>query len=219
VVTNVEILQPHVYGKVVSVNGPQIVVSEVYSSTPGLNVTVNTSATATSYEEVGHTASAADLKVGTVILVTGTLSSDHDQVEATTVEILPASVSGQVTAVSGTTITIKTFDGTVETLTTDASTLFRDASANGKATRASVAKGELVQAFGTAGSGNSFAAITVDIGPNLPTAGSPMPGFMGPGRGFGGPGRGFGRSFGARPVGAGPAGPPSAVSPTGSATL
>lgn len=220
VVTNVEIVQPHVYGKITSVNGSEIVVSEAFGSTIGLNVTVNTSSTGTTYEDAGHTASAADLSVGTVVLVTGTLSSDHDQVDATTVEIVPASVTGQVTAVSGTTITIKSFDGTVETLTTGASTLFRDPGSKAKASIESVAKGDLVEAFGTAGSGNSFAAITVDVGPSLPTAGAPVPGFpgpvtgFGPGLGFPGLGRGFRGRFGSVPPGA-----PSPVSPTGSATL
>ena len=77
----------------------------------------------------------------TVVSVTGTLSSDHDQIDATTVQILLPSISGRVTGVSGTTISITTFDGTAKNLTTDSSTVFRDES--GTTTIAAVAKGDL----------------------------------------------------------------------------
>ncbi|MGO9333869.1 MAG: DUF5666 domain-containing protein [Acidimicrobiales bacterium] len=156
----VEIVQPHVSGKVVSLKGSQVVVSEQ----DGLNVTVNTSSS-TTYEEAGQPASASDLQVGTVVSVTGTLSSDHDQIDATTVQVVLPSVAGRVTGVSGTTITITSFDGTAETLTTDSSTVFRNSS--GTTTIASVAKGDLVEAFGTPGTDSSFAALTVYVGSDV----------------------------------------------------
>ncbi len=195
-VTGVEILQAHVYGKVAAVSGSQIVVSEAGGSTAGLNLTVNTSQSATTYDEAGHAVSASELKVGTVVLVTGTLSANHDDVDATTIEIVPASVAGRVTRLSGTTIRIQIYSGTVETLTTNSGTLFR--TGTGKATLASVAKGDLVEAFGTQEAGRTFAALTVFVGPSAPTpAGRP--------RGFGGGfiprfggrlGAGFGSGFG-----------------------
>jgi len=95
-VTLVEIVQPHVSGKVVKADGSQLVVSQQ----DGLNVTVNTSAS-TTYDEAGQPASASDVQVGTVVSVTGTLSSDHDQIDATTVEIVLPSIAGRVTGVSG----------------------------------------------------------------------------------------------------------------------
>ena len=61
-VTLVEIVPPQVLGKIVSVNGSQLVVSQQ----DGLNVTVNTSAQ-TTYGEVGQTASASEVQVGTVV--------------------------------------------------------------------------------------------------------------------------------------------------------
>jgi hypothetical protein len=176
-VTLVEIVQPHVSGKVVKADGSQLVVSQQ----DGLNVTVNTSAS-TTYDEAGQPASASDVQVGTVVSVTGTLSSDHDQIDATTVEIVLPSIAGRVTGVSGATITITSFDGTAETLTTDASTVFRDQS--GTTTIASVVKGDLVEASGTPGAGDTFAAVTVYVGSST-TSG---PGGLGGPGGFGGHG-------------------------------
>ena len=150
----VEIVEPQVFGKVVSVNGPQLVVAQQ----DGLNVTVNTS-TSTTYDEVGKSASASDVRAGTVVSVTGSLSADHDQIDAATIEVVLPSVAGRVTGVSGTTITITIFGGTAETVTTDSSTAFHGP--GGTTTVASVAKGNLVLAFGTPATGNTFAAVTV----------------------------------------------------------
>jgi len=196
VVTVVEIVQPHVSGKVVKVDGSELVVSEE----DGLNVTVNTSSS-TSYGEAGQSASSSAVQVGTVVSVTGTLSPDHEQIDATTIEIVLPSVAGRVTAVSGTTITITSFDGTAETLTTDSSTVFRNSS--GKTSIASVAKGDLVEASGAPGTGSSFAASTVYIGPELPS-GTGGPRGLGRG-GFGGPGFGGQRGFGRTGAGSGQA--------------
>ena len=177
VVGSVEIVPPHVSGKVMSINGSQVVVEQ----SDGLYVTVNTSAS-TTYDLAGQSASSAALKSGSVVSVTGTLTSDHEQIDATSIEIVLPSVSGRVSAVSGTTITISSFGGTTETLTTDSATTFRNQS--GKATIAAVAKGDVVQAVGTPAGANSFAATAIYIGP----AASPFGGPMGPGR----VGRGFG---------------------------
>jgi len=178
----VEIVQPHVLGKVVSASGSQLVVSQQN----GLNVTVNTS-TSTTYGEAGQSVPSTDVGVGTVVSVTGTVSPDHDQIDATSIEIVLPQVAGRVTDVSGTTITITGFGGTVETVTTDPTTVFRNRS--GITTIASVAKGDLLQASGTPGSGDNFAAVTVFVGSGTPSA----PGmFSRPGglRGGGGPGGG-----------------------------
>ena len=180
VVNAVEIVLPHVEGKVVSINGSRVVVEQA----DGLYVTVNT-LPSTTYDEAGQSAPSSDLQAGSVVSVTGTLTADHEQIDASTVEIVLASVSGRVTGVSGTTITISGFAGTTETLTTDSGTGFRDRA--GKTTIAAVTKGDFVQAVGTPGSGNSFAAKAVYIGPAVP---SPVGG-VGPVGGLGG-GRVFG---------------------------
>ena len=88
--------------------GSQLVVSQQ----DGLNVTVDTS-TSTAYDEAGQAASASEVQVGTVVSVTGTLSSDHDQIDATTIEIVLPSVTGRVTGVSGAAFTIAILGGTV----------------------------------------------------------------------------------------------------------
>ncbi len=179
-VTRVEIVQLQVLGKVISTSGSQLVVTQQ----DGLNVTVNTSAS-TTYAEAGQSVPATDVGVGTVVFVTGTVSSDHNQVDATTIEIVLPTVAGRVTDVAGTTITITGFDGTVETVTTDSATVFRNQ--NGTTTIASVAKGDLLQASGRPGSGNTFAAATVFVASGMPSA----PGvFAGPGGVRGRPGVG-----------------------------
>jgi hypothetical protein len=207
VVAAVEIVQPYVAGKVVSVSGSQIVVSQ----SDGLNVTVNISQS-TTYGEVGHSASAEDIHSGTVVLVTGSLSSNHDQIDAGAIQIVPASLTGQVTSVSGKTIKVKTFGGTTETVTTDSTTLFNEPS--GKTTIASVKKGAFVEVFGTSGAGNSFVALTVMIGPSLPPRMGGHRGFSFHG-GFGGNGglSGFG---GPRGAPGGPGGWPAGGAQSGS---
>ena len=186
VVAGVEIVQPQAYGKVVKVSGSQLVIA----GRGGLNVTVNTSSL-TAYSEAGHTVSATDVQVGSVVLATGSLSSSHDQIDALKIQIVPAAVTGQVTAVSGTTITVRSFGGTTETVTTSSKTIFTKP--GGKATLASVAKGDFVEAFGTAGAGKTFAALTVVVGPAAPSATGAHWGFAGhggrrgPAGGYGGP--------------------------------
>jgi hypothetical protein len=190
VVSSVEIVLPHVSGKVVSVSGSQVVVAQP----DGLKATVNASPS-TSYDEAGQTATSSAVVAGAEVSVTGTLSSDHFQIDATTIEVLLPSVAGQVTAVSGTAITITSFKGATETVSTGSGTLFRNQS--GKTTIASVAKGDFVEAFGTPGSGASFAAVTIEVGPST-SANRTYPGGSGQfGRGrFGGPGGDHGRPGG-----------------------
>lgn len=185
------------FGKVVSVNRPQLVVAQQ----DGLDVTVNTS-TSTTYDEVGKgSASASDVQVGTVVSVTGTLSADHDQIDATTIEVVLPSVAGRVTGVSGTTITITSLGGTAETVTTGSSTDFRGPS--GTTTIASVAEGDFVLAYGTPGTGNTFAAVTVYVGSAIAST----PGV------FGGPGVSGGPGGTGGPGGIG--GPPGLGGPSG----
>ncbi len=187
---DVEIVQPHVVGKVVKVSGTHLVVSGLAgpfepggpgpAGARGTRVTVNIS-TSTVYDEAGHQASVADLGPGTLVAVTGTATSVSGQIDATRIEILPASVVGRVTAISGTTITLRSSDGKAVSLTTDSSTVFR--TFKGKATIASVAKGDIVEAMGKPGAGNSFSALTVVVGPAfpLPTSGGAAGGFFGRG--------------------------------------
>ena len=155
-----EIILPHVSGKVVNVNGSEIVVAQL----DGLNVTVNTSGS--TYNEAGASVPASDVQTGTVVSVTGTLSSDHDEIDATTIEIVLPTLTGTVTGVSGSTITMTTAGGTSETVTTGTDTVFRNASGATEKI-ASVTKGDFVEVSGTPGSGDTFAAVAVTIGPSI----------------------------------------------------
>jgi hypothetical protein len=157
------------------VNGSQVVVAQQ----DGLYVTVNTSSL-TTYQENGQSVPASEVQAGRVVSVSGTVSSDHTQIDATTIEIVLPSVAGRVTAVSGTTITITGLSGTAETVTTVSSTVFRNQSRT--TTIASVTKGDFVQAFGAPSSDDSFAAVSVyigastSVGPFLPGGtGGPVP--------------------------------------------
>jgi hypothetical protein len=179
-VTSVEIVLPEVQGTVVGLHGSQVVIAQ----RNGLHVTANTSAS-TTYGEDGQSATAADLKVGSTVSVTGTLSFGKTQIDATVVQIVLPSVTGRVTSVSTATITITSFTGT-ETITIGSNTTFRDKS--GKTTIASVEKGDFLQASGTPGSGSTFAAVTIYVAPST----SSGPGFAGGGPGSFVPGR-FGR--------------------------
>lgn len=177
VVSAVEIVLPQVSGKVVSMSDSQIVVRQ----SDGLDVTVETSGA--TYTEAGQTASSDDVTTGTVVSVTGTVSADHTQIDATSIEIVLPSVSGRVTGVSGSTITISSFGGTTETVTTGNGTKFRTMPGNKSATISSVAKGEMIEVLGSYGSGNTFSAQLVEIGPTLkPT---PSPGWRSGGAGSG----------------------------------
>ena len=101
-VASVEIVQPHVLGKVTSMSGSQLVVTQQ----DGLNVTVNTS-TSTTYGEAGTVGAGHRRRGRHGRLRHGdSVSSDHDQIDATTIEIVLPTVVGRVTEVSGTTITI-----------------------------------------------------------------------------------------------------------------
>jgi len=212
VAADIEVVQPHVVGKVIKVSGSRLVVAGQGGpfgpgglgrvGDGGTQVTVNLS-TSTAYDEAGHSASVADLSSGTLVSVAGTWSSTRGQIDATRIEILPASIAGRVTAISGTTITVRSFGGKAETLTTDSSTVFF--TFKGKATIASVAKGDIVQAFGKPGPGNTFSAGTVVVGHGFPFGmnGRGPGGFFG--RGFGGPPGGFGMGGG---PGAGSGGTP-----------
>lgn len=185
----VEIVLPSVSGKVVSTSASQIVVEQ----SDGLYVTVDTSTTGTTYTEAGQTVSSSEVTTGTVVSVTGTVDADHTEIDATTVEIVLPSISGRVSAVSGSTITVSSFGGSTYSVATGTATKFRKMPGDTSTTIGSVSKGDIVEVLGSYGSGDSFTAKLVEIGPSLsaPRPVSPSGG-KGPGRGWpvGGPSQG-----------------------------
>ncbi len=75
-------------------------------------------------------------------------------------------VAGQVSAVSGDSVTVKGPDGTTSTVTlTDATTY--SAGPQGTATKSSIAVGSFIMAEGTIGGDGALTALHVDVGPSI----------------------------------------------------
>ncbi len=130
---------------------------------------------ATKLSRAGQTISLTDLKVGDAIGFRETKASDGTfTINAITV-ILP-SLAGQVTAISGNTITIKQFNGTAATIHVSGSTTFR-IFGSAKATVADLKVGMTIGAQGTKASDGSFNALSVSGGQfKLPGPGHKAPG-------------------------------------------
>jgi len=155
-VTLVEIVQPHVSGKVVKADGSQLVVSQQ----DGLNVTVNTSRRRPTTRRtacVGFRRSSRHRRLRHRDAVVRP-RSDRRHNGRDRSALYRRSRDGRLRGDDHD----HSFDGTAETLTTDASTVFRDQS--GTTTIASVVRGDLVEASGTPGAGDTFAAVTVYVG-------------------------------------------------------
>jgi len=122
-------------------------------------VTIHTTSS-TTYTRAGKTVSASAVTAGERIAVRGSRQSDGS-VNATQIEIVLPTVSGDVTAVSGGDITVRDrFGGALTIHTTGATTFTR---AGQKATLADVAVGERIAATGTKNGDNSLTAETVQI--------------------------------------------------------
>lgn len=176
--TGVTIVLPQVLGVVTNVNGSTLALTSFDGSTH--TVTVSSS---TRYQKAGRTAASTDVAVGTAIVAEGTSNSDGS-LSAVRVTIQVPHLEGQVTAVSGTSITISGRDGT--TYTVDASNADY-VNADGSAASASAVKsGVSITAEGTLSSdGKTLTALRIVVMP----AGQGSGGFGphgGPG-GFGGP--------------------------------
>lgn len=184
---SVDIILPSLEGRVVSISGGTIVVSDL----EGFHRTIVTT-DATTYLEAGTSVSASALTTGADLVAFGAIASNHTDLDATTVEIVGPVAGGKVTKVSGTTITVSALAGgrTLE-ITTTPTTIFRN---NGKTSSLSAIKvGDVVLAIGSRQSTTTFAATAVRFGSlsSIGAGGAPS----GPGgwAGYGGPAaRGFG---------------------------
>jgi hypothetical protein len=173
--TEVDILQPTITGAVVKIAGGDLTVADAQ----GFWRTVRVSSS-TAYTEQGASASAAAVKVGTEIVATGAIDANHTDLDATNIDVQLPSVTGLVTAVSGSTITLRSASGTV-TVSTDGSTVFHTSSGTGSIT--SVKTGDVVRAYGSAPSAATFSATVVEVVGQLRTGPIPFPGGGQPGRG------------------------------------
>jgi hypothetical protein len=158
----------------------------------------------TTYAKAGVAIALADLKVGDQVGFRQTREDDGTWT-IDSIAVIPPHVAGQVTAVTGSTITVSGRDGETATITVDGSTTYR---VNGDdAALADVKVGMVLVAEGTENGDGSLQAETVRAGDK------------GELRGPGGPGRGPG-FFGRGPGDWGPEGPDATTAPsaTGSAS-
>lgn len=174
-------------GGSVGVAGP-ITVSAISGSSVTLNtadgwtrtITVDSS---TQITRAGNAAKLGDLKVGDEIRLGQTRGTDGTYTVSALEIVLPA-VSGEVTAKSGNTITVKRSDGTTQSIHVDASTTY---SVEGKTTAglADVTVGMRIVAQGTQRADGSLDAVAIRSGFGRGT--------------FPGIGPGFGWPFGPKP--------------------
>ena len=125
----------------------------------GTSVTIKTTSS-TVFSRAGKTASLSDVTSGEQIHVQGTKNSDGS-ITATRVDIELPSYGGQVTAISGSTITLQDHQGTAHTIKTTSSTRFTLAGQS--ASLSDVKTGEQISAEGTLNSDGSLTAETVQI--------------------------------------------------------
>lgn len=115
----------------------------------------------TTYSKGGATSALGDLKVGDEVGFRETKESDGSFTIDSVAVILPHA-GGEVTAVTGSTITVKDRDGTSVTIKVTASTTYDVAGASAKLTDIKV--GMFLVAEGTKNSDGSLTAITVRAG-------------------------------------------------------
>lgn len=144
----------------------------------------------TRYTRAGSSASLSDVQVGSIIAAEGAVNSDKS-LAAERVDVEVPHVDGQITSVSGSTITLRDREGGTVTVHTTASTNAASVSigANGPM-RSSIALsslkvGDQISVEGTRNSDGSLTALSVTLLPNAPSghdsAGGPGFGDDGPG--------------------------------------
>ncbi len=201
--TAIQVILPTEFGVVTKVSGSTITLSSFNSTSR--TVTVSGS---TTYTRAGQAASLSDISTGTAIEAEGTTAADGS-LSALRVVIETPRLLGQVTAVSGSTITISSASrsGTsTETVTTTESTTYFDTA--GTAVKPStIAKGTYIVAEGTlSADGKSMTALRITV---MPTgrggfAGHGSRGGGATGGGYGVPGQpGHGSTSGESPTGSG----------------
>ena len=171
----IEIVLPQRLGVVTAVNGDNLTVTGFDARTYAITVGADTT-----YRRAGQTAAPTDIAVGSLISAEGTLSSDGSTLNALAVTIQLPRVAGQVTAISGNTVTVQGPDGTTSTVQlTDATTY--SAGPQATASKSSITTGSFIMAEGTLGSDGTLTALHVDVATGV---GPDMGKGMGMGSGF-----------------------------------
>ena len=152
-ITSIQVLLPQVDGTVKSVVDNTITVTQRDNTTKDITVTGSTT-----YRLVGTASSLAAVTVGARLNAQGTVTGGT--FTATVVNIQPAMAGGTVTGTGGTSITVKTRDGSSLTINVDATTTYQVA---GKTTASlsDIAVGAIVMAEGTQTSSTTFSATIV----------------------------------------------------------
>jgi hypothetical protein len=163
----IRIVLPQRSGVVTAVNGNNLTVTSFDARTYTI-----AAGSSTVYHRAGQTAALSDIAVGSLIYAEGDLSSDGSTLNALSVTIQLPSVKGQISAVSGNTVTVNSPDGTTSTvLLTDATTY--TAGPQGTADKSSVTTGSFIMAEGTLGSDGTLTALRVDIATGFDAGGGP----------------------------------------------
>jgi hypothetical protein len=115
----------------------------------------------TVYSAAGQTAKLSDIVVGSQIEAQGTISSDGNSLTALQVSIRMPDYHGQVTAVSGSTITVQDREGT-HTIEVNSSTKYLNGSA--EASLSDVTSGVNLRAEGTIDSSGKMIASLIQLG-------------------------------------------------------
>jgi hypothetical protein len=156
----VNIESPRFVGTVVSVGNGTITIEDGQ----GFWHTVHTTGS-TTYERGGQSASASDVTKGAHVVALGSIASNHTDLDASSVQVVLPHVGGDVTGVSGGTITLDTRAGTV-TVHTTSSTVYRTSSGTGSAS--DVVTGGHVVVEGDKAPDGSYTATTVTVLPAGP---------------------------------------------------
>jgi hypothetical protein len=178
-VTDIAIIQPQVIGTIGSVNGSSFTVK----APDGTLTTIQTDGS-TTYRMAGQKAAAtiAAVSAGLWVHVTGRRANDGT-ITATSVQVAPVVVAGQVTAKTATSITIKGPGGKSVTIQVDAATTYQT---RGKAAAGlgDVAVDGWIASQGALNADGSLHATAVHLLPGLKAGGKGAPKGHGP---FGGP--------------------------------
>ncbi|OGN85683.1 MAG: hypothetical protein A2X23_13660 [Chloroflexi bacterium GWC2_73_18] len=153
-ITAIDVVVPHVAGTVTEVTGTGFALKD----RDGLSWTITVSGS-TAYSLGSSAGSRSDVKVGVEALVAGTEGSGNS-LTATSVRVEPARVAGEVTAVSGDTITVKRQDATTATIKVGSGTTYQVSGVT-DASLSDITVGMLVAAEGTQGSDGSLSATVV----------------------------------------------------------
>src|SRR5262249_10414015 len=110
----------------------------------------------------GQSAALSDIAVGSLISAEGDLNSDGSTVNALAGTIQLPQVMGQVSAISGNTVTVKSPDGTTSTvLLTDTTTY--TSRPQGTGDKSNNTNGSFIMAEGTLGSDGTLTALRVAV--------------------------------------------------------